>query len=275
MNPKVCTISLCATENVEQNVANMKRLVETAIAKEKPDWVILPEVFAYIGHPKNVRLISEEATPQLLQYFSQIAKQHRIVIFAGTVHESCSKKDASRVYNTMYVFGRDGAQLAKYRKIHRFRLKTREGVVYDETISFAGGDSLCHLEVDGFKVGLAICYDLRFPAFFDALFSASKFDVLVVPAAFTLETGRAHWEVLLRARAIEYQSYVIACNQVGEHGGGKASFGHSMVVDPWGQVLSSSTDQIGSHFATLHFDKIAEIRAKIPVQQNRLAEYKA
>jgi predicted amidohydrolase len=274
MNPKVCTITLTATDDVERNLANMKRLIASAVENERPDWVVLPEVFAYIGHPKNVRAVAEETTPKLLKYFSEFARQHKVIVFAGSVHESCPQDDANRVFNSLYVFGRQGEQLAKYRKIHRFRLKTTEGVVYDETISFAGGNSLCHLQIDGMNVALAICYDLRFPAFFDALFAQSKFDVLVMPAAFTLETGRAHWEVLLRARAIEYQCFVVACNQTGEHGGGKSSFGHSMVIDPWGDILSNSKSDVGNHCATLAFDKIQEIRAKIPVQQNRVSQYK-
>ena len=183
-------------------------------------------------------------------------------------------KGERRVFNTHYVFGREGDLLAKYRKTHLFNLNGDDGRPrYCESDAFIPGDKAADVfEVDGWKVGLAICYDLRFPDFFTALAARATPDVLAVPSAFTKGTGLAHWELLLRARAVERQAYVFAANQVGEHSPGKETYGHSVVVDPWGVVLADTGDRPGFAVAKLSRAALADVRGKLPALANRRPE---
>jgi predicted amidohydrolase len=167
-----------------------------------------------------------------------------------------------RVYNTSVLFGPDGAPRAVYRKIHLFDAVS-DGRSYRESEDLLPGDALATAEVDGFTVGLTICYDLRFPELYRAL-ALRGAEVLLVPAAFTAFTGLAHWEVLLRARAIENGCYVVAPDQVGEHLPGRACFGHSTVVDPWGAKLAEVESGVGVCVAELDLARLHEVRAQVP-----------
>lgn len=279
---KVLLASVCMTSTAdrEHNLSQALEWVKQA-AQRGADWVLLPEVFAYHGAYDDIYDMGEPEGGPLASRLAETARKLRICLFAGTFGEQPNSSEEAtahvksrlghrRVYNTSYVFDRDGCQIAKYRKTHLFNLKSPEGEpLYCESDGFLAGDKPVTIELEGFHVGLAICYDLRFPAYFERLAQTKALDMIVIPSAFTLETGMAHWELLLRARAVEQQCYVFASNQVGNHGRGRASYGHSMVVDPWGYVLANTGGTPGLALAEAGHSRIAEVRGRLPALSNK------
>jgi predicted amidohydrolase len=187
-------------------------------------------------------------------------------VLAGSFHET--GPDAGRTYNTSLVFDRGGELAASYRKIHLYDVEIPGRVSYQESRTVAPGTETVVVDVEGVRVGLSICYDLRFPELYRRLAVAGA-QVLVVPAAFMMHTGRDHWEVLLRARAIENQCYVLAAGQIGDHEPGRTCFGRSMVIDPWGTVLAQAPDTIGVTVADVDLARLATIREELPSLANR------
>ncbi len=280
---KLAAISMTTSADKERNVVEAERLVREA-AKLGADWVQLPEMFPFMGdYAYNYEMAELEGGP-LYQRLAGWAKELKIVLFAGTVGErpkpdeplDFATKNAigqKKVFNTSYVFGRDGELLAKYRKIHLFNLNGDDGRPrYAESDGFIPGEEPVSLVIDGLKVALSICYDLRFPALYQLLSKSGDPDVITVPSAFTKSTGLAHWELLLRARAVEHQSYVFAANQTGVHSPGKESFGHALIIDPWGSVLADSGDQPGVALATLSGAALKDVRSRLPALANRRPE---
>lgn len=229
------------------------------------DLALLPEYLDYLGRaegePKPEPIDGEFAT-----YFAEMARRHRMLVAAGSFHEL--GPDEGRTYNTSLVFDRDGALAAVYRKIHLYDVEIPGRVSYHESRRVAAGDELVTVDLEGVRLGLSICYDLRFPELYRGLAVAGA-QVLLVPAAFMAHTGRDHWEVLLRARAIENQCYVVAAGQIGDHEPGRTCYGRSMVVDPWGTVLAQAPDITGIVVADLDLDRLASIRAELPSLANR------
>ena len=273
-------ISMTTTDDKTQNVETALQLVREA-AKAGADWVQLPEMFPFMGTYDKVYDMAEMEGGPVYQALSGAAREHRIVLIGGTVGERpdqdrLPKQDLvnpqgqRRVFNTCYVFGRLGELLGKYRKTHLFNLNGEDGRPrYCESDGFIPGDKPVSLTLEGFKVALSICYDLRFPELYTKLAQGGFPDVILVPSAFTKGTGGAHWELLLRARAVERQAYVYAANQVGMHGPGKESYGHSLIVDPWGTVLADTGDKPGVAIAKISRQMLTETRAKLPALANR------
>ena len=280
-NLRLATVCMTSGADKEKNIRDAIQWVRDAAA-QGADWVLLPEVFTYIGPYEAIYQNGEDDNGALVQTLSSLAKELSIVLFAGSFGERPSVSEKvelegrtghKRVYNTSYVFGRDGRKIAKYRKTHPFNLMDAKGQpLYCESDGFLSGDSLVTLEVEGYNVGLAICYDLRFPRLFERLAKARALDVILLPSAFTTQTGMDHWEVLIRARAIEQQAYVYASNQVGESSPGKSCYGHSMIVDPWGYVLANTGGTPGVAMAEISFSRIAAVRARLPALSNRRPE---
>jgi predicted amidohydrolase len=280
---KLQLASVCMTSgpDKEKNIRTAIQWVRDAAAKGA-DWVLLPEVFTYVGPYEAIYANGEDDNGTLVQTLSKLAKELSIVLFAGSFGERPAAEDKieplgrtgfKRVYNTSYVFGRDGQRLGKYRKTHPFNLMDPEGQpLYCESDGFLSGDSLVTMEIEGYNVGLAICYDLRFPRLFERLAKDKPIDVYLLPSAFTTQTGMDHWEVLIRARAIEQQAYVYASNQVGESSPGKSCYGHSMIVDPWGYVLANTGGVQGVALAEISQERIAAVRARLPALSNRRPE---
>ncbi|MDN4546359.1 carbon-nitrogen hydrolase family protein [Pseudomonas sp. C32] len=265
---KITVIQKNVSDDKGANLNSVAALVERAVEKDKPDFVILPEMIACItGSPKVMRE-SAESFPggDTFEFFSSLAKRLNVNLHIGSAMEL----DGDEVYNTSLVFGRDGNLLAKYRKIHRFDAVLADGTELKESAHVAAGKDIVCVDVDGVRVGLAICYDLRFPELFHALCEAGA-DIIVVPAAFTFQTGADHWEVLLRARAIECQCYIAAPCQVGTFDNGKyMNWGHSMIIDPWGQIMAQVSNSEG--FATANIDRKYQeaIRTRMPLKSHRL-----
>jgi predicted amidohydrolase len=238
----------------------------TRAAAAGADLAVLPEYVDYLGRsagePKP-----EPVDGEFGEFFSAAARRLGIWVLAGSFHEV--GPDAEHTYNTSLVFDRTGALAATYRKIHLYDVEIPGRVSYRESRSVAAGSEPVVVRVEGVPVGLSICYDLRFPELYRHLTVVGGARVLAVPAAFMLHTGRDHWEVLLRARAIENQCFVVAAGQFGDHEPGRTCFGRSMVIDPWGTVLAQAPDALGIAVADLDFDRLATIRSELPSLANR------
>jgi len=271
-NLLVAVVSTTATSNKGDNIAKALAGAQEACGKGA-DWVCLPEMFAYHGPYENLWENAEFEDGPLNQKLAQFARKNNVILFAGSAGERPQGSNDGKIFNTQYVFGRDGSLIAKYRKTHLFNLLDAGGQkLYCESDGYLAGDRTVTLAVDGWQIGLATCYDLRFPDFFSKLNQGPKLDCLMIPSAFTLQTGMYHWSVLLRARAIEHLCYVIAPNQVGQHSPGKASYGHALIVDPWGTIIADTANRPSTAIATISKDTIASCRSQLPSLNNQRPE---
>jgi len=271
---------MTTTDDKARNVETAARLVAEA-ARQGAAWVQLPEMFPFMGPYGRVYEMAELEGGPLYEQMAGWAREHKIVLFAGTVGERPDRdqlpatalvnaKGERRVFNTAYVFGRQGELLAKYRKTHLFNLLGEGGQPrYCESDGFIPGTAPVSFTVDGFRVALSVCYDLRFPELYTRLAADGAPDVLAIPSAFTKGTGKFHWELLLRARAVEHQCYVYAANAVGVHAPSKESYGHSLIADPWGTVLADTGDAPGIALAMVERRVVASTRARLPALANR------
>lgn len=260
MELKVAVIQLDAGENLNENLTNAERLCKSAIA-QGVDLIALPEMFNYrpISLPPKRR--SETLDGPSLQPFKTLAKQHRVTIVAGSIGESVPNSDKS--YNTSVVISPEGEIQAVYRKLNLFDASV-DGVDIRESSAYEPGDAPVMTDVKGFKVGLSICFDIRFSSLYDT-YKKGGADVILIPSSFTTQTGTAHWHVLCRARAIETQCYVLAPNQVGKGTRNVDTYGHSLIVDPWGRVIEQGTaDTENVLITTLYKSEIQHVRKKIP-----------
>jgi predicted amidohydrolase len=269
---KVCLIQLAAGTDKGENVKQATRLLESAIVAEAPDLVVLPELFNFIGgYPADARAAAEAfPSGETYRTLQEIAAAHRTYLHAGSMNERAGE----RVYNTTVVFDRAGREVAKYRKVHLFDVVTPDGARYCESAIYGRGTDIVTYDLDGIRVGCSICYDLRFPELYARLVAAGA-EVIAVPSAFTMLTGKDHWEVLCRARAIETQTFLLAPNQCGEHieeGEQRAKYGNSLVVGPWGTVIARAEDRPGYITARLDFDYLRQVRSQIPVREHHVLE---
>ncbi|HEY8580037.1 MAG TPA: carbon-nitrogen hydrolase family protein [Beijerinckiaceae bacterium] len=269
---KVALIQMNSGSDKAANIASARALIEKAVREEKPDWVCLPEVFDFMGGSRAEKQAAAEELPggPAWTMLRDMAREHRIFVHGGSILERIPGED--RVGNTTVVFDREGGEIARYRKIHMFDITAPDGQQYNESAAMKPGDAVVTYDVEGVKVGCAICYDLRFPDLFQALADKGA-QVIALPAAFTLQTGKDHWEVLLRARAIETETYMCAAGQTGMHMQGnepRATYGHSLVVDPWGHVVARASDGVGYATARIDPERVARVRAMIPVAQHKV-----
>ncbi len=261
-------IQMVSTPDVEANLLAAGHLIAQAAAAGAK-LVVLPENFALMGLHELDKLNVKEAdgTGPIQAFLATTARQHGVWIIAGTMPIAGDADDKVRA--ACLVYDDQGQRVSRYDKIHLFDVSVPgSGEVYRESASIEAGHQTVIVDTPFGRIGLAVCYDLRFPEFFRIL-SAQSVDILVFPAAFTFETGAAHWEVLLRARAIENLCYVIAPNQGGVHANGRKTFGHSMVIDPWGKVLDCI--EIGEGFAIADIDpnRLTQVRGAFPVLNHR------
>lgn len=263
---KIAALQMVSTPDVDRNLADAVQLIAQAAAAGAK-LVALPEYFCLMGRRDEDKLTHAEAegSGPLQQALAQAARDHGVWLIGGTL--PLRAEVPNRVRNTTLVWNPQGQQVARYDKIHLFAFDNgRES--YDEGRVLEAGTQPVAFEAEGFRLGLSICYDLRFPEHFRSLMNPPC-DVLVVPAAFTYTTGHAHWELLLRARAVENQCYVLATGQGGQHENGRRTWGQSMVIDPWGQILAQQAEGPGVVLADISHERIAEVRTQLPALKHR------
>jgi predicted amidohydrolase len=258
-------VQLTATPDKSRNLDTADRLVRRAAA-DGARFIVLPEKWSVLGHGADLRAGAEPLDGPAVAWARDAARELGIDLVAGSVSERVDGEDKLR--NTSLHIGPDGEVKAVYRKMHMFDVEV-DGTVYRESDNEAPGDDVVlTTTADGIEVGLTVCYDIRFPELYRIL-AVRGARIITIPAAFTLPTTRDHWEVLVRARAIEDQSFVIAANQVGEHAKGLRSGGRSMIVDPWGLVLAQAADSETVITADLDLDAQDAIRTRLPSLANR------
>jgi nitrilase len=263
---RIAALQTVSTPDVGRNLEAAARLIAQA-AGAGAQLVALPEYFCLMGRRDSDKLDHAEmpGTGPIQSFLSQQARQHGLWLIGGTLPLKADSTDHAR--NACCVFAPDGALAARYDKIHLFRFAT-ERESYDEARVLEAGSQPVAVQAGALRVGLSVCYDLRFPELFRALCSPPC-DVLSVPSAFTYTTGRAHWELLLRARAVENQCYVLAAAQGGTHENGRRTWGHSMIVDPWGEVLAVQPEGEGVVSAEMDMQRMAAVRRQLPALQHR------
>lgn len=221
--------------------------------------VVLPELFNCYDRLEVMTKQAEPVPGRTSEFMADLAKRLGLYL-CGTILERAGD---NRVYNTALLFAPQGDLLGRYRKVHLFNIYSPK-LSFRESQYIFPGKRMTLLDVKGFKTGIAICYDLRFPRLFHALASKGA-DLFLLPSAFTATTGKYHWQVLLRARAIENQCYLVAANQFGKHPNGITTFGHSLIVDPWGKVMSEVSKGEGIALANIDKRLLKKIREKIPL----------
>jgi nitrilase len=270
---KIAAIQMVSTPRVADNLARATELVAQATA-QGAELVLLPEYFCLMGLQERDKLDLAEPLGDgpIQRCLAGLAKQHQLWLVGGTLPLAVAG-DPAHVWNASLVYGPDGQLAARYDKIHLFRFDDGKQR-YDEAVSLRAGQQPVALEVRSragvaHRVGLSVCYDLRFPELYRALMQPPC-SLLLVPAAFTYSTGQAHWELLLRARAVENQCYVLASAQGGQHENGRRTWGHSMLVDPWGRVLAEQAEGDGVVLAELDPAVLAQVRQQLPALQHRV-----
>jgi predicted amidohydrolase len=264
MRLPVALVQLDATGDVDANIDRATTLAGDAAATGAR-LVALPEYLHYRGGDEGFRASARPIPGPLTDAFAEVARRYEAWILVGSVAETSD--DPARPYNTSALIAPDGSVAATYRKIHLFDVAVDDGPVDAESARVSPGDEPVVADVDGVTVGLSICYDLRFPELYRTLALAGA-EVLTVPSNFTERTGRDHWEVLLRARAIENGAWVLAPAQSGGPRG-QPAYGRSMVIDPWGTVVAQASDGVGIVRADVETDRVAAVRRQIPSLANR------
>lgn len=262
-NCRMAAIQMVSGPRVADNLAVAGHLIADAVG-QGAQLVALPEYFPIIGADDDrVRAREDFGDGPIQDWLAATARRHGIWIFAGTIPLTASVAD--RMRNSALVFDPAGKCVERYDKVHLFGF-TKGEESYDESAFIEAGTELVAVDTPFGRVALSICYDLRFPELYRALGSV---DLILMPAAFTETTGRAHWEILLRARAIENQCYLLAVGQGGRHESGRVTHGNSMIVDPWGEILDRKMKGPGIVIADLDHARIAEIRASLPALAHR------
>lgn len=276
---KVATIQMVSGSNVKANLAQAHALLSEA-AQEGVELAVLPEYFCLLGHRDADKLAIQEAygSGPLQQFLADTARELGLWLVGGTVPLSVAADETAsetteRVFNSTLVYNPQGQCVARYDKIHLFRFDNGQEA-YDESRVLAPGHEPVLFDLpsrDGhcWRIGLSICYDLRFPELYRAYARAGA-DVLLVPSAFTYTTGKAHWELLLRARAVENLAFVAAAAQGGVHDNGRRTWGQSLLVDPWGEVLAERAENAGWVAAEFSYERLMACRASLPALMHRV-----
>jgi predicted amidohydrolase len=265
---EVAAVQLSSQGRIAENLATCAELCAAA-ATRGAKLVVLPENFAFMG-PESERSTHAEVLGDvdapIQRALASLARRHAIFVVGGGMPER--SENSERPFNTSIVIDPSGTLIASYRKIHLFDVDLVDGTTLRESASTTSGADPVLVSVADFKVGLSICYDIRFPELYRALVRMGA-EILLAPSAFTLHTGKDHWHVLLRARAIESQCYVVAAAQWGKHPLGRTTYGHALVADPWGTVIAECSDGRGFALGTVDAGRLASVRASLPSLEHR------
>jgi nitrilase len=271
---RVSVVQMNQGSDKAANIDQARRLIEGALAADRPDMVSLPETWTNLGGGRDARFAAAEDLPEpggtggaAYEFLREVARANRIHVHGGSIIE----KGGEKLFNTSLLFDPEGREVARYRKIHLFDITAPDGTGYRESALYGAGDRLVCVEAGGVKWGLTVCYDMRFAEEYVALRRMGA-EAILVPSNFTLQTGKDHWEVLLRTRAIETQCWIVAAASWGsyeERGATRQVYGHSLVADPWGHVVARCSD--GKGWATARIDQAvtARVRRDMPVLEHR------
>ncbi|MCP4389947.1 MAG: carbon-nitrogen hydrolase family protein [Gammaproteobacteria bacterium] len=264
---RVACVQNTATRDIQSNVDWVCESIDSAVAAGA-EFIALPETVGLI-EPVNEQipaLTYGEADDIGLAAFRASARAHGVMILVG----SQLILEGDRIFNRCFLLDKAGEIRARYNKLHMFDIELKNGEAYRESDAIAPGDKAIMVETEFGKLGLSICYDLRFGSLYRALAQAGA-EFITIPAAFTQTTGEAHWHTLVRARAIETGAFIIAPNQCGHHADKRYSYGHSLIVDPWGEILADGGAEPGIVYADIDLDQVAKVRSRIPSLKNERA----
>lgn len=262
---QVAAIQMVSTPDTQQNMATAKRLL-TQAAQQGANLCVLPEYWSIMGMHDTDKIKQAEVVGQgeVQDFLSAIAKKLAITLVAGTIPITSNTPD--KIMNTCLVYSPQGERISRYDKMHLFGFTNADSQEsYQESNTIQAGNQVVCFESDIGKIGLGICYDLRFPEFFRSM---GQCTLIILPAAFTYTTGQAHWEILLRARAIENQCYVLASAQGGKHQNGRRTWGQSMLINPWGEIVSQLAEGEGIVSGDINLEAMAQIRRNLPALQH-------
>jgi nitrilase len=266
---KVAALQLVSSNNLDENLATTQRLI-AGLHQQDVKMVVLPENFAVFGAAAQRAIGVREAAADapIRNFMARMARQYGIWLVGGTI-PICDHPDDSRPYSSCLIFNDDGEQVARYNKIHLFDVDVADGQGrYAESDTFQAGNEVVLVDTPYGRLGVAVCYDLRFPELFRLMFQRGV-DIMALPSAFTRVTGAAHWLPLLRARAIENSCYMIAANQGGRHSLQRETFGHSCVISAWGEVLACVEQGAGSALAEIDLAGLEALRRQIPLSRHQ------
>ena len=261
---KIAAIQMSTVADKMENVRTVKTYLEK-IKDENPDFVILPEMFCCPYQTENFPIYAEIEGGPVWQQLSGYAKQYGIYLIGGSMPE----KDAEgNVYNTSYIFDREGKQIGKHRKVHLFDIDVKGGQTFKESDTLTAGDSDTVFDTEFGKIGVMLCFDIRFPELSRMMVNDGA-KVIFVPAAFNMTTGPAHWELSFRTRALDNQIYMVGCAPARDVSAGYISWGHSIVTDPWGRVIDMLDEKKGILLAELDMDYEEQVREELPLLKSR------
>jgi len=261
---KIAAIQMPTVADKMENVRTVKTYLEK-IKDENPDFVILPEMFCCPYQTENFPIYAEKEGGPVWQQLSGYAKQYGIYLIGGSMPE----KDAEgNVYNTSYIFDREGKQIGKHRKVHLFDIDVKGGQTFKESDTLTAGDSDTVFDTEFGKIGVMLCFDIRFPELSRMMVNDGA-KVIFVPAAFNMTTGPAHWELSFRTQALDNQIYMVGCAPARDVSAGYISWGHSIVTDPWGRVIDMLDEKKGILLAELDMDYEEQVREELPLLKSR------
>lgn len=261
---KIAAIQMSTVADKMENVRTVKTYLEK-IKDENPDFVILPEMFCCPYQTENFPIYAEKEGGPVWQQLSGYAKQYGIYLIGGSMPE----KDAEgNVYNTSYIFDREGKQIGKHRKVHLFDIDVKGGQTFKESDTLTAGDSNTVFDTEFGKIGVMLCFDIRFPELSRMMVNDGA-KVIFVPAAFNMTTGPAHWELSFRTRALDNQIYMVGCAPARDVSAGYISWGHSIVTDPWGRVIDMLDEKKGILLTELDMDYEEQVREELPLLKSR------
>lgn len=261
---KIAAIQMSTVADKMENVRTVKTYLEK-IKDENPDFVILPEMFCCPYQTENFPIYAEKEGGPVWQQLSGYAKQYGIYLIGGSMPE---KDVEGNVYNTSYIFDREGKQIGKHRKVHLFDIDVKGGQTFKESDTLTAGDSDTVFDTEFGKIGVMLCFDIRFPELSRMMVNDGA-KVIFVPAAFNMTTGPAHWELSFRTRALDNQIYMVGCAPARDVSAGYISWGHSIVTDPWGRVTGMLDENEGILLAELDMDYEEQVREELPLLKSR------
>lgn len=265
---KLCLIQLKNLQDNDRNLEHATNMIENACNNEKPDFVVLPEMFSCPYKASKFPIYAQKDGEKNWQKLSQIAKQKSIYLVAGSMPELEIKNNEKKVYNTSYVFDRNGNQIAKHRKIHLFDVDIKCGQHFKESDSLSAGNKITTFETEFGTFGLMICFDIRFPEMARIMQSRGA-KMIFVPAAFNMTSGPRWWDLMFKSRALDNQIFMVGCSPARDKNASYVAWGQTLIVNPWGDILAQLDEKEGTLFAEIDFSQIDEVRSQVPLIKNR------